>query len=141
MIYQLIFSTKNREKSIVQEHAHILHKYIAGVFRKKECVVYTVGGYKDHVHIVFSLHPKISLSDLVKDVKVASSIMMKEHVAFPDFTGWQNGYGAFTYSNDAKESPINYVDNQEEHHRNKSFKEELIEFLHEHGVEYDEKYL
>lgn len=60
---------------------------------------------------------------------------------FPEFYGWQDGYGAFTYSFSAKNSLIEYVKNQEEHHKNKTYREELIELLNEHEVEFDEKYL
>ena len=76
---------------------------------------------------------------MVKDIKLASSKYIKEDGLFPSFNGWQDGYAAFTYSIEAKNKLIEYVKNQEEHHKSKSYKEELIELLREHGVNYNEK--
>jgi len=77
----------------------------------------------------------------VKDIKLATSQHIKTHVLFPEFEGWQDGYGAFTYSYSEKDRLIEYVKNQEIHHKKKTYKEELIEVLNEHGVEFDEKYI
>ena len=88
-----------------------------------------------------SLHPSIALASLIKDLKLASSDHIKTHQLFPEFNGWQVGYGAFTYSFKDKDKLIEYVKNQEEHHATKSYIEELIELLKEHGIEYDERYL
>jgi REP element-mobilizing transposase RayT len=96
---------------------------------------------EDHIHILTHLHPSVALSDLIKDIKLASSKFIKENNLFPGFSGWQDGYGAFTYSIDRKDSLISYIKNQEEHHRIKTFREEYLELLKEHEVEFDEKYL
>lgn len=93
--------------------------------------MYRIGGIEDHVHIVTHLHPSVALANLEKDIKLGSTSFIKEKGIFPDFRGWQNGYGAFTYSIEAKNNLIEYVKNQEEHHRKKEFKEELIELLEE----------
>ncbi len=100
-----------------------------------------MNGVEDHIHILTHLHPSIALSDLIKDIKLASSKFIKEQNIFPDFKGWQDGYGAFTYSIDRKDILINYIKNQEEHHRVKSFREEYIVLLRENGIEFEEKYL
>jgi hypothetical protein len=78
---------------------------------------------------------------LVKDIKLASSGYIKSHNLFPDFKGWQNAYGGFSYSFNDKDKLIEYVKNQEEHHKIVTFRDELIELLKEHGIEFDEKYL
>lgn len=109
--------------------------------KNKNCHLYRINGVEDHIHIVTHLHPSVSLASLVKDIKVSSSLYIKENKIFEDFKGWQSGYGAFTYSIKERERVINYVKNQEEHHRVKTFKEEYIELLEEHGIEFDEKYL
>ena len=83
----------------------------------------------------------MALADLVKDIKLASSDYIKNKKLFPNFNGWQDGYAAFTYSIDTKENLINYVKNQEEHHKTKTFVEELKELLIEYKLEFDEKYL
>ena len=100
-----------------------------------------MNGIEDHIHIVTSLHASVVLATLVKDIKLGSSSFVKEKALFQDFSGWQDGYAAFTYAMDAKDNLIEYVKNQEEHHTSKTFREELINLLREHGVEFDEKYL
>jgi REP element-mobilizing transposase RayT len=96
---------------------------------------------EDHLHIATSLHPSTALADLVKDIKLASSSFIKQNGLFNHFAGWQEGYGAFTYSYNDKNRLINYIKNQEEHHRIKSFKDEYVDLLNEYGVEFDEKFL
>ena len=78
---------------------------------------------------------------MVKDIKIASSVWIKEQDIFPDFTGWQVGYGAFTYSFKEKNVLINYIKKQEQHHQTKNFREEYIELLNDRQIEFDEKYL
>ncbi len=141
IIYQIVFSTKRRERVLTKNHRDELFKYIWGVLKNKKCHLYRINGVEDHLHIVTHLHPSVSLSSLVKDIKVSSSLYIKENNLFEKFTSWQEGYGAFTYSIKEKDRLIEYVKNQEEHHRIKTFNEEYIELLHEHGIEFDEKYL
>lgn len=141
ILYQIVFSTKNRKKTLLKENREELYRYIWGVLKNKKCTLYRINGVEDHLHIVTHIHPTISLSTLVKDIKVASSIWIKEQKLFPEFTAWQEGYGAFTYSLKEKENLIQYVSNQEEHHKTKTFREEYIELLNEHAVEFDTKYL
>jgi len=136
-----VFSTKNREQTLSKNNRDELYKYIWGVLKNKNCHLYRIGGITDHIHIVTSLHPTIALASLIKDIKLASSDHIKTHQLFPKFNGWQVGYGAFTYSFKDKDKLIEYVKNQEEHHATKSYIEELIELLKEHGIEYDERYL
>lgn len=100
-----------------------------------------MNGVEDHLHILTSLHPSVSLAALVKDIKLASSVYIKDNNLFKNFKAWQDGYGAFTYSFKEKDYLIEYIKNQEEHHRIKTFREELIELLQEHGIEFDEKYI
>ncbi len=103
--------------------------------------MYRINGVEDHIHIFSDLHPSIALADYVKDTKVASSLWMKESGKFPDFNGWQDGYGAFTYNIRERDMIINYVKKQKEHHRKESFYDEYKRLLIENGVEFDEKYL
>ena len=141
ILYQIVFSTKNREHTLSKNNRDELYKYIWGVLKNKNCHLYRIGGITDHIHIVTCLHPAISLSNLIKDIKVASSKHIKTFQLFPKFDGWQVGYGSFTYSFKDKDRLIEYVKNQEEHHATISFIEELKELLKEHGIEYDERYL
>ncbi len=139
VLYQLVFSTKNREMTLLKGNRPILYNYIWGVLKEKHCFLYRIGGIEDHIHIVFSLHPSIALADLVKDIKLATTDFIKKNNFFPDFAGWQTGYGAFTYSIEAKENLIEYVKNQEEHHKNIDSKEEMRQLLCELGVDFEEE--
>ncbi|HXG38544.1 MAG TPA: IS200/IS605 family transposase [Bacteroidota bacterium] len=141
IIYQIVFGTKHRQKTLAADKRDELFRYIAGILKNKKCHLYRINGVDDHLHIVTHLHPSVALADLVKDIKLASSEFIKNDKLFPNFGGWQDGYGAFTYSIEAKDRLIEYVKNQQEHHRVKTYREEVIELLKEHGVEYDERYL
>jgi len=141
IIYQIVFGTKNREHTLTVNGREELYKYIWGILKNKNCHLYRMNGVEDHLHIVTHLHPTVALSSIVKDIKVASSQYIKEIKLFKNFNGWQDGYGAFTYSIKEKDRLIEYVKNQEGHHKLKSFKEEYMELLNELGVEFEEKYL
>mgnify|MGYP003606282804 CR=1 FL=1 len=138
--YQIVFGTKNRKPSINEKSESELYKYIWGILKNKQCKLYRINGMADHIHIFCDLHPSISLSNLVKDIKVSSNLWMKQSGAFPEFDGWQEGYGAFTYSVRDKEMIINYIKNQKEHHKKESFELEFRRLLDDHGLEFDEKY-
>jgi REP element-mobilizing transposase RayT len=141
IFYQIVFGTRQREQTITEEHCEELYKYIWGVIKNRGCKLYRINGTADHIHIFSDLHPSISLADYVKDVKLASSVWMKESGKFPEFKGWQEGYGAFTYSIKEKDRIIDYVKNQKEHHKTESFIEEYKRLLVENGITLDEKYL
>jgi REP element-mobilizing transposase RayT len=95
----------------------------------------------DHIHIFSDLHPTVCLSDYIKDIKLASSAWIKENRFFPEFPGWQDGYGAFTYTINEKQKVINYIMNQKEHHKKETSFDEYKRLLIENGIEFDEKYL
>lgn len=139
--YQIVFGTKYREHTIAEQHEQELYKYIWGIINNHNCKLYRINSMPDHIHIFSDLHPSVSLSDYVKDIKVASSIWMKETGKFPGFKGWQEGYGAFTYSADAKDRVIGYIKNQKEHHKKETFYDEYKRLLREHEISFDEKYL
>lgn len=141
ILYQVVFTPKCRDRVFTQPNRENLHKYLAGVLRKKNCFVYAINGPSDHVHLLFSLHPSISLAGLVKDLKLSSGAYIYEKKMFSLFNGWQDGYGAFTYAYSAKEDLIRYVQNQIEHHRDVSFYEELRQLLIDNKIDFDERYL
>ena len=141
ILYQLVFSTWKREQTLEAAKKEMLYKYIWGILKNNKCHLYRIGGVADHLHIVTHVHPTVALATLVKNIKLASSDFIKSNQLFPFFKGWQEGYGAFTYSFSAKDNLIEYVKEQEKHHHTKSFREEFIELLNEHGVVFDEKYL
>lgn len=141
ILYQIVFSTRNRKKCLCKNDREELFMYIHGILKNKNCHVYLINGVKDHLHIVTHIHPAISLASLIKDIKLATTEYIHYEFLFPGFDGWQDGYGAFTYSINAKNNLIEYVKNQEDHHRLKTFKDEYIALLNEHEIKYEEKYL
>jgi putative transposase len=140
ILYQIVFSTKHRGKTLEKSGRKELFKFIWGILKNNKCHLYRLNGVEDHIHILISLHPTIALSNLIKDIKLASTSHIKERKIFKNFNGWQEGFSAFTYSIDAKDNLIEYIKNQEEHHKKFDYKEELIKLLKEHGVDFDEKY-
>ncbi|MCD4794974.1 MAG: IS200/IS605 family transposase [Bacteroidales bacterium] len=141
ILYQIVFSTKNREKALIKDHREKLFRYIWGILKNKKCILYQINGVDDHIHIATHVHPTVAVASLVKDIKVSSSDWIKGQGLFPKFEAWQVGYGAFTYSVNEKKALINYIKKQEAHHKTISFREEYIELLKEHNIEFDEKYL
>jgi putative transposase len=141
ILYQVVFSTKYRRPTLKKEGRPQLFNLIWGLLKNKRCHLYRINGVEDHLHIVFALHPSISLASLVKDIKLSATAYIKQTGIFPGFGGWQEGYGAFTYSVEAKGNLIRYVKNQEEHHKKKTSKAEYISMLEKHQIEYDVKFL
>ena len=140
-LYQIVFSTKFRDKTLTADRRDHLFRYISGILRNKKCQLHQLGGVEDHIHILMHLHPVVPLASLVKDIKLATGVYIKSRKLFRGFSGWQDGYGAFTYSIKEKARLIGEVRNQVEYHRTKTFKEEFLELLEEHEIEFDEKYL
>jgi putative transposase len=142
ILYQAVFGSKDHVPFITTENENILFGYIAGILKKKSCHSYIVGGAINHIHIITHLHPNVALASLIKDIKKACHNMILENTKlFPHFPGWQVGYGGFTYNISAKQNLIRYVENQREHHKVYSFKEEYIQLLKEHSVDYKDDYL
>jgi putative transposase len=141
LMAHLIFSTKNREPFITAEVEPELFAYIGGILKNNECRLLGAGGTPDHVHLLISQSKNVALSSLMKDVKKDSSSWIKtKGNSFRNFH-WQDGYGAFSVGVKEIEALRKYIVGQKEHHRKRSFQEELIEFLNEYGIQYDERYL
>ena len=140
IIYQIVFSTKYRQKTIVQEHSRELYAYIMGIIKDKNCFLYRINGVEDHIHILSDLHPSIALADYLRVIKASSSSWLKKSGKFPKFTGWADGYGAFTYAWRDKDMIDNYIKNQQQHHKKETFEEEYRRLLIEHGVDINELY-
>lgn len=139
--YHLIFSTKNREPWIHQDIEQKIWEYIGGIARKNNMSALCVGGVEDHIHILARIPPVLSVSKALQLLKGASSHWI--HETFPELRGlgWQDGYGAFTVSQSALRDTKRYIQNQREHHKSRSFKDEYLAFLKKYEVEVDERYL
>ena len=137
----IVFSTKNRQPFIDQSIKEELHAYLGGTCKELGCPVLAVGGVEDHVHILCMLSRNMALSELVGKVKANSSKWIKtKGEQYANFY-WQNGYGAFSVNPTETEVVIKYIQNQEEHHKKRTFKEEYRLFLKKYKVKYDERYV
>ncbi len=140
LTYHIVFATKYRRRTIKDDVQERLYEYVGGTLRGKKGHLIEIGGIEDHVHILASLSPTVAVADVIRDVKASSSKWMSEERHLNAFE-WQKGYGAFTVSYDRVEAICNYIRNQKEHHRTKSFQEEYIDFLERHGIEFRLEYL
>ncbi len=138
---QLIFAVKYRKALIGRSWKEELNKYITGIIQSQKHKLLIVNGVEDHIHILIGYRPHQSLSDLMQDIKGSSSTWINEKKFIRSKFSWQGGYGAFSYSHSHLNNVINYIKNQEVHHRKKSFIEEYRSFLNAFEVEYDEKYI
>jgi putative transposase len=141
ILVHLIWSTKDRHPWLKPGIREKTHAFLAGAVRQMDCESYRIGGVADHVHLAVRLSRTLSVADLVKEVKTASSKWVKsERPAFTHFH-WQDGYGAFSVGMSQKEALLEYIDTQEAHHHTQTFQEEYREFLLKYGIEFDERYV
>lgn len=138
---QIVFAVKNRDILITPLWEEELYKYITGIVTHKEQKMLAINGMPDHIHFLIGMRPTCCLSDLVREIKKSSNDFIKENKFTRLKFEWQSGYGAFSYSHSNLNNVINYIINQKEHHKNKTFKEEYLEFLQKFEIEHDEKYL
>ena len=141
LAYHIVFSTKNRQPLIRESLQEELYEYIGGIVRKIDGKQLQVGGMPDHIHIIMLLKPTHMLADVVKTIKAKSSKWINQQVATKSKFAWQTGYGAFTVSASQLPVAIKYVQNQAEHHKTTTYKEEFEALLNKHGIEFDDKYL
>jgi putative transposase len=137
----IVFSVKGRQNLIHKNWRDELFKYICGIVKEKDQKVYAIGGVADHIHILVSVNPKITISDLVRDIKANSSKWINEKSFVMSKFQWQEGFGAFSYAQSQLDNVIAYINNQEQHHQKKTFRGEYIEMLQKFNIEFDEKYL
>ena len=136
-----IFAVSNRDCAIMDSWKDELYKYITGIVENHRQHLMAIGGHYDHVHMLVSLSPAMSCSDLMAEVKRSSSKWINDKRLVLGRFSWQEGFGAFSYSQSQIQNVIQYIQNQEEHHRVKTFREEYILFLKQFHVDYDEKYI
>ena len=138
---QYVFSVRNRDCILLPEWREKLFEYIAGIVRMKGQKPIIVGGYYDHIHLFVGIKPDVSITDLIRDVKNSSTHFINENKFVKSNFSWQKGYGVFSYSQNQVRAVYDYILNQEEHHKKKTFKEEYLEFLEKFEIQYNVKYL
>lgn len=138
---QIIFAVQGRNHFITESIREEVQKYMAGIIGAKQQKLFSIYCMPDHTHIFLSQQPNICVSDITRDIKANSSNWIKNRFHFLETFSWQEGFGAFSYSKSQAPKVNNYVLNQKEHHKKKTFKQEYLGFLKAFDVEYDTKYL
>ena len=137
---QIIFAVQGRKSLIKESIREELQKYISGIVSNHKQKLLAIYCMPDHTHIFLSMKPNMAISDLVRTLKSNSSSFLKDKNLVNDFS-WQEGFGAFSYAKSQAKNVIDYVLNQADHHKKRTFKEEYVEFLNKFEIDYDEKYL
>ena len=138
---QNVIVVKNRNYLIPFQKKEILYKYITGIIQNKKHKLLAINGIPNHIHFLIGMNPAEALSDLIKEVKRCSTNFMNEQKWVKGKFSWQEGFGGFSYSRSHLDRVINYIKNQERHHKRKSFKEEYIQMLKKFEVVYNEKFI
>jgi len=137
---QSVFTVQNRACIISRRWKEELYRYITGIIQNRGHKLLAIGGMPDHVHIFFGMRPTEALSDLMQTVKGDSSKWINDNRLALGRFSWQEGYGAFSYSKSQVPVVVQYVRDQEAHHRTKTFIEEYHEMLRRFGVAFEERY-
>ena len=131
----LTFGTKHRYPFIKTPIGEKLHPYISGIMKNMESPALVINSVPDHIHILFRQSKNYALSKIVEEIKKSSSRWIKSLDGGSSKFAWQDGYGAFSISSSAVENVRTYIENQQEHHRKRSFRQEVEEFLKQYDVE------
>jgi len=138
---QFVFTVKDRQSLIPRENKEELHKYISGLVRNRKAKMLAIHCMPDHVHIFVGFRPVLSISDFIKELKVESNEFVNSKNWTKQKFAWQEGYGVFSYSHSHINSVIQYILNQEEHHRKRTFREEYRDFLKKFEIPFEDKHL
>jgi putative transposase len=137
----LIFAVQNRKSLINDSWKDRLYQYITAIVQTNKHKMIIINGMPDHIHIAIGMRPTQSLSDLMQDIKGSSSTWINENKLASGKFQWQEGYGAFSYNKSLLPKLINYIKNQEEHHKQTTFLEEYKDFLRAFEIDFDERYI
>jgi REP element-mobilizing transposase RayT len=138
---QVVFAVRERQNLIGKSWKQELNKYISGIITEKKQKSIIVNGMPDHIHAFIGLRPSMALSDLVRDVKNNSTNFINDRHFVRGKFQWQEGYGAFSYSQSQIKHVYDYILNQENQHANRTFKEEYIDLLNLFQIKYEERFL
>ena len=138
---QFVFAVSGRKSILKDSFREELHKFITGVVEKRKQKLIAINSVSDHIHILVGFGTTITIADLLHDIKQSSSKFINKNNWTAGHFSWQEGYGAFSYSRSHLDNIYQYIQNQQEHHKTKSFKEEYLEFLKKFDVIYDSRYL
>jgi len=136
-----VFAVQNRLSLIQNKWQDELYQYITGIITNNNHKLLQIGGMPDHVHVLFGMRPTQSVSDLLQDIKGSSSLWINKKQLVRGKFSWQEGYGAFSYGKSQINDVVQYIKNQEAHHKKQTFADEYLEFLNVFEIEYDERYI
>jgi REP element-mobilizing transposase RayT len=136
-----IFAVKGRTNVIPKKYNDELQKYMTGIIQNRKQKLIVINNVPDHIHILVGFSTTISIGDFMEEVKSISSKFINEKKWIRGKFEWQKGYGVFSYSRSQIKSVAQYIENQEQHHKKKSFREEYIEFLKKFEIDYDDRYI
>jgi putative transposase len=137
----LVFAVKYRHPLIAPSWRERLHKYITGIIQNQENKLIAINTVPNHAHILIGMKPDITLSNLVRDIKRDSTNFVNNEIQIHGKFGWQEGFGAFSCSHSQIDFIIKYIQNQEEHHQIKTFREEYEAMLKDYSIAYDDRYI
>ena len=138
---QTVFAVEGRQSLIRRENKEELQKYITGIIQNQQHKLLAIHCMPDHAHVFIGLRPFMSISDLMQEVKSSSTNFINRQRWFGGKFNWQEGYGAFSYGHSQIGDVTRYIENQEEHHAQTTFRQEYLSFLKKFEVPYDPKYL
>ncbi|MCC6582699.1 MAG: IS200/IS605 family transposase [Chitinophagales bacterium] len=138
---QFVFAVKFRDAIIHSSWKDELYRYMTGIVQNNKHKLIAINGMSDHIHILIGMRPTQSISDLMQDIKGSSSKWINQKGFIKGKFEWQEGYGAFSYGKSQVKDVIAYIENQEQHHSKKTFRDEYMDFLKKFDVEYDEQYI
>lgn len=141
IFYHVVFSVRNRECLITPVIKDDLYKYIYGIVKNQQQGLFIINGMTDHVHLLLNCKPDINLSHLIKEIKEHSTKFINDKKIISGKFNWQAGFGAFSIAKRDLPRVLEYIQNQEEHHAKKNFKDEYLEFLRENDIEFNDKYV
>jgi putative transposase len=137
---QIVFAVQGRQSLIRPQHNDELQKYMTGIISGQGQKLIAIDNMPDHFHILVGQTPNVALSDLVRGLKAGSSGFINDRRWVLGRFSWQEGFGAFSYAHSQLDAVIRYIQNQQEHHRHKTFQEEYLELLKRFNVPHDERY-
>ena len=141
LLSHVVFSTKDRAPLLDASVRPALFGYLATVARNVDCECYRVGGVEDHVHLAVRISRTLTMANLIEELKTSSSKWIKTQSPALATFAWQRGYGVFSAGPSDLNALLSYIDNQEEHHRTRTFQDEYRDFLNKYGIAFDERYV
>jgi len=138
---QVVFAVEGRQNLIQKRNKQELHNYITGIVTQRGQKLLAVHCMPDHTHVLIGLKPSVALSDVVRDVKNASTNFVNRNRWVAGRFSWQEGFGAFSYGHSQLTGIINYIKDQEQHHASRTFRQEYIQFLKKYEIDHDEKFI